>query len=53
MKKNFVFLSIIFLFSLVLASNALALTNNEIDRIIINSADWRDVYSGVMYSNLI
>ncbi len=35
-----------------LASGASALTEDEINRVIINSADWRDVYSGIMYANL-
>ncbi len=36
----------------LISSSAYALTEDEIQRVIINSADWRDVYSGVMYSNL-
>lgn len=53
MKKEAVLYTLsISILLIILSSTAYALTEEEIQRVIINSADWRDVYSGVMYSNL-
>jgi hypothetical protein len=45
MKKSFVF---IFIFCLVLTLSAITAS----DYIISNSADWKDVYSSILYANL-
>jgi len=49
-RKKVIILALILMF--IFSSQALALKDN-FDIIVVNSEDWIDVYSGIMYANLI